>query len=187
MFGYVDKKYSSISWHEYFMKIAKVTAEKSKDLSTKCGAVIVTKDNEIVSTGFNGFPRGVYDKPEFNFCEYPEIERRVERPLKYKYTEHAERNAIYNAALEGNATKEAIMYCPWYACVDCARGIIQAGISEVVGHRQIIDKTPERWQQTIVDALGLLHEAGVKCWLFDGKIDLNNELKIRFNGEEWTP
>jgi dCMP deaminase len=75
-----------------------------------------------VAHGWNGFPRGVDD----------DVDERHERPAKYLWTEHAERNAIYNAAAIGAATAGCTMYLPWYPCTGCARAIIQSGISEVV-------------------------------------------------------
>ena len=81
----------SDEWDIRFMNLAKMIATWSKDTSTKVGCVIIGPDKEIRSTGYNGFPRGVDDT----------IAKRKERPAKYKFTEHAERNAIYNASLFG--------------------------------------------------------------------------------------
>jgi dCMP deaminase len=106
----------------YFMSLAVTVSAASKDRSTKVGCVVVGPDNEIRSTGFNGFPRGVNDNA-------PE---RHERPAKYLWTEHAERNAIYNAARMGTALKHCRLYCTFAPCMDCARAIVQAGICEVI-------------------------------------------------------
>ena len=127
-----------------------LVAEKSKDPSTKVGAVIVGKNNEVVSTGFNGFPRGFKDK---------DVPERYERPLKYDLTEHAERNAIYNAARIGSRLDECKIYVNSLPpCTDCARGIIQSGIKEVV----IVDKDiPERWRNNCAEAINMLEECGV--------------------------
>ena len=76
------------SWDEYFLTLCDAVALKSKDRSTKLGCVIVGVGHEVRSTGYNGFPRGVNDN----------VDARHQRPEKYKWTEHAERNAIYNAA-----------------------------------------------------------------------------------------
>ena len=111
-----------MNWTDYFYNIAQQVKEKSKDERTKVGAVIVGKDKEIVSTGYNSFPRGIVDnRPE-----------RQERPEKYFWFEHAERNAIYNAARIGVSTKGCTMYLTCgIPCADCARGIINAGISRI--------------------------------------------------------
>lgn len=103
------------------MNIAFLTAMRSEDRSSWIGAVIVGKDKEIISTGYNGFPRGV-----------KVTEERMERPAKYAWTEHGERNAIYNAARTGACTKGATMYTHGIPCMDCARAVIQAGITRVV-------------------------------------------------------
>lgn len=110
------------SWAKYFFGLVKLVSEKSKDRSTKVGAIIVDDENSIVSTGYNGFPRGVYDH----------YDERHERPEKYLWTEHAERNAIYNAArrvLKGTTMYLQYGPCP---CADCSRAIIQCGIKEIV-------------------------------------------------------
>ena len=87
-------------WKDYFVSIAEQVKEKSKDIKTKIGAVIVGKDNEILSTGYNSFPRGLNDN----------VVQRQERPEKYFWFEHAERNAIYNAARIGVSLKQSTVY-----------------------------------------------------------------------------
>ena len=112
-----------IDWQEYFIGIANYVKLKSKDKYTQIGAVIVGKDNEVVSTGYNSFPRGIDDN----------VPERQERPEKYHWFEHAERNAIYNAARIGVSTKGCTMYLTCgLPCTECCRGIINAGITKVV-------------------------------------------------------
>jgi len=109
------------TWLNYYFSILDIVKMKSKDSSTKVGSLIFTKDKSIISTGYNGFPRGVQ-----------ETEERTERPLKYKFTEHAERNAIYNAGRIGIPLLGTYMcISPLYPCTDCARAIIQSGIKAV--------------------------------------------------------
>ena len=114
-----------MEWDDYFFSIADKVKEKSKDRSTKVGCVIVGPQHEIRTTGFNGFCRGVDD----------DIDSRHERPEKYLWTEHAERNAIYNAARNGIVTESCSIYIvaskPVGVCSDCARAIIQSGIKSV--------------------------------------------------------
>jgi dCMP deaminase len=112
------------AWDEKFLALAEHIGEWSKDRSRKVGCVIVGPNNEIRSTGYNGFPRGVND----------DIDARHTRPQKYSWTEHAERNAIYNAAYAGISISGCRMYVPWYPCMDCARAIVQVGIRTLVGH-----------------------------------------------------
>lgn len=111
-----------MSWDSRWMNMAKLVATWSKDRSRTCGAVIVDDRNVLVSIGWNGFPRGINDDADV----------RHERPAKYKWTEHAERNAIFNAAANGHPTRGCTIYLPWYPCADCARAIIQSGITHIV-------------------------------------------------------
>ncbi|TCU34119.1 deoxycytidylate deaminase [Rhizobium azibense] len=138
-----------MSWDSYFIQMSKLVASKSKDRSTKVGCVIVGPDNEVRSTGFNGFPRGIDD----------EVEARHERPAKYQWSEHAERNAIYNAARAGIATAGCRIFLQWFPCVDCARAIIQAGIHEVVALP--VDLDNPRWAESFRISREMLDEAGV--------------------------
>lgn len=125
-------------WDTYLISIAMAVAAKSKDPSTKVGAVIVGEHHNILSTGFNGFPRGVRETVKHTdgeVSEYTLDAERWERPAKYLRVEHAERNAIFNAARHGVRLEGASMYMNWEPCpcTDCARAIIQSGIVEVVG------------------------------------------------------
>ena len=146
---------SKKDWAIHHAGTAAHTATKSKDRSTKVGAVIIGPDEEVRSTGFNGFPRGVND----------DIDSRHERPEKYMWTEHAERNAIYNAARVGIPTNGATMvlnFCPW-PCTDCARGVIQAGISRVIGYKNCpFPGKGEQWEHNLSVAKTMLEEAGVE-------------------------
>lgn len=142
-------KRSIPSWDEYFMTLVRQVATRSKDRSTQVGCVIVGPDNEIRSTGYNGFPRGLRD-------DAPE---RHERPAKYLWTEHAERNAIYNAARCGTALKGCRAYLAWFPCMDCARAIVQSGIAELIAHKP--DEADPKWGAEFTAALTMFREAGV--------------------------
>jgi dCMP deaminase len=137
----------------------------SKDRSTKVGCVIVntTNGNTQVSTGCNGFPRGVDD----------DVEERHTRPVKYQWTEHAERNAIFNAARLGHSTDKCTMYLHWFPCSQCARAIIQAGIIELVvqrGDPQHGTDSTDRfdWSDDYTLSQLMLDEAGIKVRYWDG-------------------
>lgn len=134
-------------WDIYYLTIAHAAAQLSKDKNTKVGAVIVGPDREIRATGFNSFPRGINDN----------VAARQERPLKYKFFEHAERNAIYNAARAGIALKGCSIYVPWTPCCDCARAIIQVGITKVFCEY----KHPLRWEDSCGPSLQMLDEAQI--------------------------
>lgn len=136
-------------WDKRFMELADHVGTWSKDQSRRVGCVIVGPHNEIRATGFNGFPRGANDADA----------RRHERPTKYLWTEHAERNAIYNAARSGVSLDGCRMYLPWFPCVDCARAIVQVGIRELVAIRP--DESDPQWGTSFTVALELFRETGV--------------------------
>lgn len=108
------------------MTMAYVVALGSKDARTKIGAVVIGDDNEIRSTGYNGFPRGLDDN----------ITERQDKPEKDFWFEHAERNAIFNAVRIGVSLRDCTMYTQRTPCEECARAIVQAGISRVVIHKK---------------------------------------------------
>lgn len=142
-------------WDSYFVAIADVVRTKSKDTSTQVGAVIVGQDNQIVSTGFNGFPRGVDETDP----------ARWERPVKYQYVEHAEKNSVYNAARTGVSLIGCTLYLvgmgpPCMPCTECAKAIIQSGIARVVG--KSYKALPEAWADNVAFAASLLEEANVQ-------------------------
>ena len=134
------------NWNERFIDLTKYISKWSKDRSTGTCAIIADDDNNIVSTGINGFPRGADD----------DIESRHERPDKYLYTEHAERNAIYSAAKRGASTNGCTMYLMWFPCAPCARAIIQCGIKRLVCYKP--DMNNKKWGEDFKVALDLLEE-----------------------------
>jgi dCMP deaminase len=112
-------------WDEYYLNICRVVATRSKDPHTQVGCIIAGPAHEIRSTGYNSLPRGIRD----------DVAERLERPTKYLWMEHAERNAIYNAARCGTTLEGCTIYIELMPCMDCARAIVQAGIREVVVSR----------------------------------------------------
>lgn len=116
------KRQDYISWDEYFMGVAMLAARRSKDPNTQVGACIVSQDNIIISTGYNGLPNGCSDD------EYP-WEREGEQ-TKYPFVVHAELNAILNAS--GRDLRGSRLYVALFPCNECAKAIIQAGIREVL-------------------------------------------------------
>lgn len=149
-----------MNWNDYFYSIADAVKKKSKDRYTQIGAVIVGKNKEILSTGYNSFPRGINDT----------VDERQERPEKYYWFEHAERNAIYNAARIGVSTEGASMYLTCsIPCADCARGIINAGISEIFIHREL-QPTSSKWSESADRSLEMFKEAGVRINWLDSEV-----------------
>jgi len=147
-----------MNWDEYFYKIAELASLKSKDRSTKCGSVIVGEGHTVLSIGFNGFPRKVND----------DIESRHDRPNKYLYTEHGERNSIFAAAKNGIKLDGSSIHLSGggLPCSDCARAIIQAGIIEIV-YRDIPFQGKGNWKESMDAAKEMLLEAGVKLTKLD--------------------
>jgi len=146
------------------------------------GAVIVSQDNIILSTGYNGWPRGVND--------FVDNDLRFQKPEKYVWMAHAERNAIDNASHNGIRLKGSIMYGLLPPCADCTRGIIQAGISEYVlinttaaFYSDVKNLTPEsasNWYALIDQSSQMLTSAGVKFRVIEAE---TTALAIRLGGE----
>ncbi len=140
------------SWDEYFLHIARAVSTKSKDPRCPVGAVITTRDNVVLATGFNGFARGVHDD-ETTLSNADE---------KLKVICHAEQNAILNAArIGGHPLEGTTIYVTKFPCLTCCNSIIQAGIKRVYTHDS------EFWKDDPFDAdhsrkKRVLHEAQIK-------------------------
>jgi len=161
--AYREQERKQREWDLYFLHMAELVASKSCDTSLKVGCVLVGSDNEILSTGYNGFPRNVEPSAE-----------RLQRPTKYSFTEHAERNAIYNAAKNGIPLKGCTAYVACLPierggrvpCNDCARAFVQAGIKCIVEwHTPEVstkDAPAGTWRETIKHSYSILREAGMR-------------------------
>ena len=150
-----------MEWNEYFRKIVHQIKTKSKDINTQIGVVIVGADKEIISTGYNSFPRGIVD-------DTPE---RQERPEKYYWFSHAETNAIINAARIGVSTKGSTMYMTCnIPCADCTRNIINAGINRIVCEQEGVAKDV-RWVEHKKRSLIMFYEAGIEVLYYDEAIE----------------
>ena len=141
------------SWDEYYLQICKVVAARSKDPNTQIGCVVVGPAHEIRTTGYNSFPRGIRD----------DVPERLVRPTKYLWIEHAERNAICNAARCGTALEHCTIYVEIMPCMDCARAIVQAGIREVIVSADRMAKyASDYYDQHFGMTELLFSEAGIK-------------------------
>lgn len=149
-----------------YLKIAIKAARGSPDPSTQNGAVLVPRSGPAV-IACNRPP----ERLRVN-------EERLERAMKYKVFEHAERAAIYQAGRQGVCTDGATLYCLWYACPECARAIIMAGISEVVGLTALHVLTPPRWRADVKLGVAILNEAGVRTRLLDRPL----ASQVKFDG-----
>jgi len=144
-------------WHGRFLSLAGQIASWSKDPTRGVGAVIVSPSKQIISTGFNGLPRGIADHPE-----------RLQRPVKYDLICHAELNAIVQCARNGVSPQGCAMYCTFSPCVQCSLAIIQAGLSEVITYE--IAGGDEHWQRSLALARELFTEAGVRYRTFPASV-----------------
>lgn len=145
--GITLKREDYINWDEYFMGVSLLAARRSKDPNTQVGACIVSDDNIILSTGYNGFPVGCSDD------EFP-WDREGEN-TKYPYVVHAELNAILNS--NGKSLRGAKIYVDLFPCNECAKAIIQSGIKEIVYLYDKYSDTP-----ATIASKKMLDAAGVK-------------------------
>lgn len=118
------KRTDYLSWDEYFMGIAELSAQRSKDPSTQVGACIVSQDNKILSVGYNGMPRSCSDD------EFPWERQGGNLDTKYFFVCHAELNAILN--FRGGSLEGSKIYTTLFPCNECAKAIIQSGVSEII-------------------------------------------------------
>lgn len=161
------------TFDELFMNEAYLYANKSKDISTQVGAVIV-RDNVSISRGYNGPLRGVDDSS-------PQL---FEKPYKNYAMEHAERNAFYNCSRNGISTLGCTMYVTWAPCAECARAIVQCGIKKMVLHADAPTHTSEKVLESQKIGHGFLVDAGIELQLWSGRIIIPT---LTFNNKrfEW--
>lgn len=161
-----------VEFHKHYLDICvRYAADHSKDTSSQNGALLIDHQGFVKVRACNTFPFGV---------EYRAS--RMERPTKYAYFEHAERNAILLAARNGICTNDLVMYCPWAACADCARAIIQSGIRRLVRQKQTVEI--DRWKQSCEHGDIMFREAGVEVIEIEGQISTT---KILRDGKLITP
>jgi dCMP deaminase len=136
-------------WNQKYMSLAREISTWSKDPSRAIGAVAVSPKGQVLATGYNGFPRGMFDSPE----------RYDDRSVKYKYIVHAEMNCIYNATYNGVSLDGASLYV-WGLppCSECAKGIIQVGIRTLYWNSSDI---PEKWLLSLQTTKEMFDEVGI--------------------------
>ena len=149
-----NKRTDYISWDEYFMGVAKLSALRSKDPNTQVGACIVSEDNKILSMGYNGLPIGCSDD------EFPWNREGDPLDNKYMYTAHSELNAILN--YRGGSLDNAKMYVTLFPCNECAKAIIQAGIKTLV-----YDSDKYADTASVLASKRMLNAAGVRYYKYD--------------------
>lgn len=140
-------------WDSRYLEMAKLVASWSKDPSRKIGAVAIGKKGQVLSQGYNGFPRGIEDS------HY----RYNNREEKYRYVVHAEMNCIYNAGWNGVSLNGSTVYIDGLPCChECAKGLIQVGVKRVIARYEDEQVTPIKWAQSELITKQLFTEAGVK-------------------------
>ena len=159
----MSKRANYIDWDEYFMGVAILSAKRSKDPGTQVGACIVTPDKRIVGVGYNGLPAGCSDD------DFPWDREGDFLNSKYAYVCHAELNAILNSTKN---LKGCTIYVDLFPCNECAKSIIQSGISEIVYLSDKYDNTDSN-----IASKKLLNAANVKLRQLDPKFD---ELILNF-------
>ena len=158
-----EKRKDYIGWDAYFMGIAMLSAQRSKDPNTQVGACIVSKDKKILSVGYNGAPNG-YDDKHMHWDREGDFMN-----TKYAYVCHAELNAILNN--KGSNLEGATIYVDLFPCNECAKAIIQAGIRRIVYDSDKYDGTP-----SVVASKRMLKAAGVVMQKYE---HTNREITIR--------
>lgn len=138
----VGKYLLFMDWEEYFLEIAKTVSKRSKDPSTKIGAVIVDEKNRPISFGYNGLPQHS-DESRLTLTE---------RPLKYHYVIHAEMNAILFAKRD---LSNCALYCEYAPCDNCLKHIIQSGIKRVIYRKLFVNSVFTDTQKTMSDKVSL--------------------------------
>jgi len=164
-----------MEWNEYFMRMVYLVASKSKDKSTKVGAVIVNPESkQVLATGYNGFCRGLDDN---------NLKRSVS-PEKYFWTCHAEANSVFSAARQGIKLNGSVIYTNLIPCSDCAKAIIQSGIKKVVVHKQPMSmmeqKFKDSWGKSFEVSQTMLEELKIPL----EKLDLKLETSCLIGGKK---
>ncbi len=160
------------NWCRDQLRAAYKVALDSPDPSTQNGALLFDGNGNLVGVGCNTFTHGMPVTPDL-----------FERPKKYAYIEHAERNAIFATVASRLGGRPVVMVCPWAACADCARAIVQAGIGVLVRHQR--DDATGRWEGSIADGDRMLVAGGVKIVTIIG--DLGGCDPVLFAGEAYQP
>ncbi|MDI9518298.1 MAG: dCMP deaminase family protein [Bacillota bacterium] len=154
----MERRKDALTWDEYFIGLAHLSAYRSKDPSTQVGAVIVDDDNRVVSIGYNGLPRGCSDD------DYPWAREGEALETKYPFVVHAELNAILNSR---HSVEGCTLYVSLFPCNECAKAIIQSGIKKIVYES---DKYADT--EGVKASKRMLADAKVKC------VRLNETIKI---------
>ncbi|OHB25809.1 MAG: hypothetical protein A2542_00920 [Parcubacteria group bacterium RIFOXYD2_FULL_52_8] len=154
------------------LALAYTKAEASPNPSTQNAALLVDATGKVLIGVMNVFVDNISLTPQ-----------RLEKPMRYKLSVHAERNAVYLAARAGIPTLGLTMVAPWASCADCAQAIVQSGVKRQVTHKQALDRSGS-WMDEVELGLSILREAGVEVVVYDGSI---GGVELRRDGVVWQP
>ena len=150
----------------------------SHDQRTQNGAVLLHPDAGIVLGSANQYP-------------YPDhfsiTDEMREVPEKYRHIVCAERSVLYEAASRGIVTNGLHLCCPFISCSECAKAIVRCKIAKVIGHKQLMDRLPERWQSKCNDGINLLLNSGIEVVLWDGIVFEDRDIEITFDEKPFNP
>lgn len=149
------KRKDYITWDEYFMGVASLSSKRSKDPSTQVGACVASRENKVLTMGYNGMPTGCSDD------DLPWDREGDAVNTKYLYVCHAEFNAILNAT---SSLKDGKIYVTLFPCNECAKAIIQSGIKEVI---YISDKYSD--SDSVIASKRMFDLCGIKYRKYEGK------------------
>ncbi len=157
----MDKRENTLTWNEYFMGLAHLSALRSKDPNTQVGAAIIDENHRVVSVGYNGFPKGCSDD------EFPWSRSGGVLNSKYAFVVHAELNAILNSP---RSVSGCTIYVSLFPCNECAKAIIQSGIKRIVYES---DKYAD--SETTIASKKMLQAAGIELVQLENTIKLSVE------------
>ncbi|RME15168.1 MAG: hypothetical protein D6797_07220 [Bdellovibrio sp.] len=160
---------SNVPAHKELLRKCYIEARKSPHPSTHNAALIVDGSN-ILIVGINTLPQGIKMKDYM-----------LKGENKHIFFNHAEQDAVYKAAKLGTKTEGKTMVMPWLPCIRCTNAIISAGIRKLITHKQMIERTDNKWKYELREGLKLLSEAGVSIVSYDGKVGE----RAYMHGEEW--
>lgn len=161
----MEKRVANVlTWDEYFMGLAHLSALRSKDPNTQVGAAIVDENHRVVSVGYNGFPTGVSDD------EFPWSREGDVLTSKYAFVVHAELNAILNSQ---RSVRGCTIYVSLFPCNECAKAIIQSGIKKIV-----YESDKYNGVDTNIASKRMLRAAGVELVCISNTISIQVEKKI---------
>ena len=158
----------------YLSDVWNMASQYSQDPNTQVAAALVTWMGGIILAGWNELPPALCNKG------YPKTTN-----TKNYCFEHAERRVLYKAVSNKVYAEGMQMYGTWIGCSECARAIIQFGISRVVTIRRLVEMTPPKWEESVYNGLSMMRDAGIKVIGWDGELKTNKS--IRFDGKVLDP